>query len=249
MDKAVSSLSSDHGGERPAVVYEGNRRELGGRLFWFLATEQVVGEKGRHKVKNIISVDSKHRTMLVTGLKFRVHLEECALGKKAKDCLIKNSGGKTWIGRGQIVNKCTHFIFRLRLLLASKLMLKTISSSPSLSSKQPYCAIQAGLELLHGLTPVFMTCILSPPSSSTSSSKKHTPRNLLILTELWPMSPNVYHSWLSEGQRWSTQQPKTIRGERQSVWNQQLLDNEKCKQCPPHAREGYRVLGKVQHKT
>lgn len=40
------------------------------------------------------SVDSEHRTRLVTGLKFRVHLEEWALERKTKGYLIKNLNGE-----------------------------------------------------------------------------------------------------------------------------------------------------------
>lgn len=86
------------------------------------------------------------------------------------------------------------------------------------------------------LRPVFRTdihlCIIS---------KKQISHNLLLLTELLPMiSPNVHYLsslflTLSEGQRQGTQQSKSIREERLSTRNPQLLDHKERSQCLLHA--------------
>lgn len=58
--------------------------------------------------------------------------------------------------------------------------------------------------------------------------------------ELLPISPNIRHLsssflTLSEGQRRSTQPSKSIREERLSTRNPQLLDHKECSQCLLHA--------------
>lgn len=137
-------------------------------------------------------------------------------------------------GAGRMLYNCTHFLFHLHLFLASKTMLKTVSSSSSLPSKQPVPS-RLALNSFHlELRPVFRTDIHLRIVCKEAYTAQPAPAELL------PISPNIRHLsssflTLSEGQRRSTQPSKSIREERLSTRNPQLLDHKECSQCLLHA--------------
>lgn len=142
-------------------------------------------------------------------------------------------------------------IFHRHLWLASKIMPETISSSSSFSSKQSFCAIQAGLELRSFLCLRLASYPLHPPPHHL---QRNIPHKLLLLTDSSHQEAQAFticvpHSLLSEGQRWSTQQSQTTSEERLSTWNPQLLDKEGCSQCLPMQRGGDKVPGQMESAT